>query len=133
MGRFKAQHGILDCYMIPIAGVTHSGIQFFTWTQRFILWLAEEGFEGGWAFHRPDGSRAKALDYQDNIFRKLEIIQATTTLIDRGCSVWDEYGIQRSGRRFFTTWCTNMMVDKYDIEFQCHWSTDRANGVRTVQ
>jgi hypothetical protein len=36
VGRFKARHGILDCYMIPIAGVTHSGIQFFTWTQRFM-------------------------------------------------------------------------------------------------
>ncbi len=36
VGRFKARHGILDCYMIPIAGVTHLGIQFFTWTQRFM-------------------------------------------------------------------------------------------------
>ncbi len=36
VGRFKAQHGILDCYMFPIAGVTHWGIQFFTWTQRFV-------------------------------------------------------------------------------------------------
>ena len=60
-------------------------------------------------------------------------MQATTTLIDPGCSVWDEYGIQRSGRRFFTTRCTNMKVDKHDIELQCRWSTDRANGVRTVQ
>jgi hypothetical protein len=36
VGRFKARHGILDCSMIPIAGGTHSGIQFFTWTQRFV-------------------------------------------------------------------------------------------------
>ena len=26
-----------------------------------------------------------------------------------------------------------MKVDKHDIELQCRWSTDRANGVRTVQ
>ncbi len=39
MGRFKAWHGILDCYMIPIAGVTHLGIQFFTWSQRFVQQL----------------------------------------------------------------------------------------------
>jgi hypothetical protein len=77
-----------------------------------------------------DGTRAKASDYQDNIFRKLEIIQATTTLIDPRCSVWDEYGIQRSGRHFFTTTCTNMKVDKHNIELKCRWSTDRANGVR---
>jgi hypothetical protein len=133
VGRFKARHGILDCCMIPIAGVTNSGIQFFVWTQRFVRRLAREGFKDGWAFRRGDGSRAKASDYQDNIFRKLEIIQATTNLIDPGCSVWDEYGIQRSGRRFFTTRCTNRRVDKHDIELQCRWSTDRANGVRTVQ
>jgi len=131
--RFKARHGILDCYMIPIAGVTFSGIRFFSWTQRFVRRLENEGLEDGWAFRRPDGSRAKASDYQDNIFRKLEIIQATTNLIDPGCSIWDEYGIQRSGRRFFTTRCTNMKVDKHDIELQCCWSTDRANGVRTIQ
>jgi hypothetical protein len=68
MGRFKGQHGILDCYMIPIAGVTNSGIQFFTWTQRFLRRLGREGVEDGWAFRRPDGSRAKASDSQDNIF-----------------------------------------------------------------
>jgi len=50
VGRFKSRHGILDCYMIPIAGLTHSGIQFFTWTQRFIQRLALEGYEDGWAF-----------------------------------------------------------------------------------
>ena len=119
--------------MIPIAGVTFSGIRFFSWTQRFVRRLENEGLEDGWAFPRPDGSRAKASDNQDNIFQKLDIIQATTNLIDPGCSIWDEYGIQRSGRRFFTTRCTNMMVDKLDIELQCCWSTDRANGVRTIQ
>ena len=133
VGRFKARHGVLDCYMIPIAGTTFSGIRFFNWTQRFVCRLALDGFEEGWAFRRADGSRAKASDYQENIFCKLEIIQATTTLIDPGCSIWDEYGIQRSGRRFFTTRCTNMKVDKHDIELQCRWSTDRVNGVRTVQ
>ncbi len=86
-GRFKGRHGILDCYMIPIAGVTSLGIQFFTWTQRFLTQLAQEGYKEGWAFQRPDGSRGKASDYQDNIFQKLEIIQATTSLIDPGCSM----------------------------------------------
>ncbi len=42
VGRFKARHGVLNCYMIPIAGVTYSGIQIFTWTQRFIQPLARD-------------------------------------------------------------------------------------------
>jgi hypothetical protein len=87
VGRFKGRHGILDCFMIPIAGVTSSGIQFFTLTQRFLRQLGRDGFEDGWAFQRPDGSRAKASDYQENICWKLEIIQATTSLIDPGCSI----------------------------------------------
>jgi hypothetical protein len=119
VGRFKGRHGILDCYMIPIAGVTSLGIQFLSWTQRFLRQLGQEGYEEGWAFQRPDGSRAKASDYQDNIFRKLEIIQATTSLIDPGCTIWDEYGVQQSGRRFFTTTCSNMKVNKHNIELQC--------------
>jgi hypothetical protein len=53
--------------------------------------LARDGFEDEWAFRRIDGSRAKASDYQDNIFRKLEIIQSTTTLIDPGCMLDIEY------------------------------------------
>ena len=113
--------------------VTSLGIQFFTWTQRFLRRLGQEGYEDGWAFRRPDGSRAKASGYQDNIFQKLEIIQATTSLIDPGCSIWDEYSVKQSGRRFFTTRCSNMKVDKQEIEIQCRWSTDRANRVRTVQ
>jgi hypothetical protein len=133
VGRFKARHGVLDCYMIPIARVTSSGIQFFTWTRRFIRQLKWEGFKDGWVFRREYGSSAKASDYQDSIFCKLEIIQATTTLINPGCSVWDEYSIQRSERQFFTTRCTNMKVDKHNIKLQCWWSTDRVNDMRTVQ
>ena len=92
--------------MIPIAGKTRSGIQFVTWTQRFVKRLELEGMTDGWAFRGPNGNRAKAGDYRNNFFTKLEKIQATTNLIDPECNVWDDYGVQRSGRRFFTTMCT---------------------------
>ena len=132
VGRFKSRNGILDCYMIPIAGTTDSGIRFMSWTQRFLARLEHEGHTDGWAFKRANGDRAKASDYRKNIFSKLETIQATTTLIDPDCDIWDDYGIQRSGRRFLNTRCINMKVSKLDIELQMRWSTDRANGVRTV-
>ena len=133
VGRFKARHGILDCYMIPIAGETRSGIQFFRWTRRFLARLERNGRVEGWAFRRPNGDRAKAGDYRDNIFTKLEKIQATTNLIDPECNVWDDYGVQRSGRRCFTTICTIRNIPKHLVELQCRWSVDRENGVRTVQ
>ena len=134
VGRFKNNDGILGCYMIPIAGTTDSGICFFCWTQRFINWLARRGVADGWAFRRENGERTLASDYKENIFAKLEIIQATTSLIDPDCDVWDAYGVQRSGRRFFTTHCTNMGVPPHLIELQARWPTDRADGgERSVQ
>ena len=86
----------------------------------------------GWAFKRPNGDQAKASDYRTDIFTKLEKIQTTTNLIDEDCNVWDDYGVQRSGRRFFTTRCTNKRVPKHEVELQCRWQADRASGVRTV-
>ena len=133
VGRFKARGGVADCYMVPIAGETRSGIRFFEWSRRFVVRLAQEGHYSGWAFRRRDGTRALAADYRDNIFAKLEKIQQETMLIDPDCDVWDDYGIQRSGRRFFTTECLIQGVNKHEIELQCRWSTDRANGERTVQ
>ena len=119
--------------MIPITGTTNSGITFFRWTQRFIAKLSHEGRHEGWAFQRPNGAQALASDYRAEIFSKLEIIQATTSLIDPQCNVWTDYGVQRSGRRFLTSHATNMGVEQQFIKLQMQWSTDRANGVRTVQ
>ena len=101
VGRFKAHNGVAGCYMIPIAGTTDSGIEFFKWAQRFITHLGYLGFEDGWAFRRSDGSRGKAGDYRNNIFSKLEVIQSTTSLIDPECNIWEDFGVQRSGRCMF--------------------------------
>ena len=132
VGRFKAHDGIAGYYMIPIAGTTASGIKFFRWTQRFIRILSKAGHHDGWAFKRPDGTRAKASDYRKNLFTKLEIIQNTTTLIDPEYDVWEDYGAQRLGRRFFTTHCSNMGVPPHLIELQARWQTDQANCDRLV-
>ena len=87
----------------------------------------------GWAFQRPGGARALASDYRVNIFKKLEVIQATTLLIEPECEIWDEYGIQRSGRRFFTTQCIIAKVPPHLIELQAQWSVDRSKGKGMVQ
>ena len=46
-GRFKAQDGVLYCFMISIAGTTRSGIKFFLWTHWLLGRLATEGYEDG--------------------------------------------------------------------------------------
>ena len=132
VGRFKAHDGVAGCYMIPIAGTTDSGIRFFRWAQRFVNIISKDGRVDGWAFQRKDGSRAMASDYRRNIFSKLEELQANG-LIDPQADIWEEFGIQRSGRRFFTTHTIKMGVDPILIELQARWSTDRANNERSVQ
>ena len=133
-GRFKNEHGVWNHYIIPIAGVTGSGIKVFEWVQRAIKRLELTGRIDGWMFRKANGvDRAYAGDYAENIYSKLEYLQQTTSLIDPGCDVRDEYGMQRSGRRFFDTHCLNMKVSPTDIEFQCRWRTDRAKGGKTVK
>lgn len=134
VGRFKGERGQAGCHLIPIAGTTKSGIRFFKWTQRFIGRLAMEGLTEGWAFRKPDGvTRAVAADYKNNIFGKLKEIQASTNLIDPLCNIEEDYGIQRSGRRFFTTQCIIRGIPETEINLQCRWQTDRAKGERTIQ
>ena len=95
--------------------------------------LSLKGVSDGWAFRKPDGTRALAADYKSNIFNKLEVIQQTTNLIDHACNIWRDFGVQRSGRRWFTSECANKGVLPHEVELQCHWSTNRSNGERTVQ
>ena len=132
VGRFKSHDGQLGCYMIPIAGRTNSGINFFRWTQRFVGRLSDLGHTDGWAFKRRDGTRARASDFMEDIYKRHEHLQETTSLIDGDCDVRAEYGAQRSGRRFLTTHATNMGVKPHIIELQCRWQTDRAKGERSV-
>lgn len=126
VGRFKAEGGGNNGHVIPIAGTTNSGIQFFLWAQRFVAFHILSGTHEGWAFHRPDGSRAKASDYSEHILSRLVKIQeARPDLIDPAIDVWDAYGMQRSGRRFFDTTCRLMNVSDSDIKAQCRWISER--------
>ena len=85
----------------------------------------------GWAFINKKGKRANSSDYHDIIFNQLQAIQDNQPdLIDPMLDVYDAYGIQRSGRRFFDTECKLRGVPKEDIEDQCRWIKDRkAKGV----
>ena len=65
------------------------GIPFFRWPQRFVCKLTSLWREDDWAFRRPDGTRALALLYRDDVFRKLRVIQATTLMIEPGYKIWD--------------------------------------------
>lgn len=127
VGRFKAEGGGIGGHIIPIAGVTKSGIDFFKWTQRFVRLHLDHGRSEGWAFVSSTGERAKAAEYREMIFDKLVSIQEERPdLIDPIVDVYESYGVQRSGRRFFDTECRIRGVKAKDIEAQCRWIRDRA-------
>jgi hypothetical protein len=126
VGGFKMEGGGIGGHMIPIASITKSGVEFFKWAQRFAFVLKSRDRTSGWAFAQPKGDRAKASDYRDIIFTELEEIQnERPDLIDPQVEVWEDFGIQHSGWRFFDTTCRLRGVSKSDIEAQCCWMKDR--------
>ena len=131
VGHFKNEGGGVGGHVIPIAGTTDSGLEFFKWTQRFVYCQTKAGRSEGWAFVANDGKRAKASLYQSEIFVKLiDIQERRPDLIDPILDVYEDYGIQRSGRRSFDTECRLRGVKKEDIEAQCQWILERdAQGV----
>jgi hypothetical protein len=133
-GRFKNEHGSWNHHIIPIAGITGSGVQVFEWAQRAVRRLELIGRVDGWMFRKADGvERALASDYVENIYSKLEHIQQNTSLINSDCDVREEYRVQRSCRRFFVTQCINMSVSKTDIEFQCRWRGIGPKGLKRLR
>ena len=82
------------------------GDKILCWTQRFVGRLAMDGHCQGWAFKNKDGTQAKASQYMEDIYQRLETIQAETTLIDSDCDIRAESGAQRSGRCCLTTEAT---------------------------
>ena len=131
VGHFKAHNGLLGCYMILIAGKMNSGIKFFEWNQRFVGRLASMGWVDGWAFQRPDGTRAKAAEYMDDIYRRLEDVQASTSLIDPLCDVCGDFGAKLSGRRFFTTHATMRGINHTSLNYSAggRWTEQKASAL----
>jgi hypothetical protein len=72
VGRFKMEGGGAGGHVIPKAGTTKSGVEFFKWAQRFCFSLVTSGRTSGWAFARMNGDQPKASDYRNVIFSELE-------------------------------------------------------------
>ena len=134
VGRFKAEGGGEGCHVIPIACETRSGLRPLVWAQRFVKRLEEEGHTRGWAFRRDGGGQASAADYREIVFgRLLEIQGEMPTLIEPEVEVEEEFGMQRSFRRGFTTECKNQKIGKDDLNAQCRWRSEREAQGNTVQ
>jgi len=129
VGRFKMEGGAFGNHIVPIAGVTKSGLQPLKWGDRLIGALQDEGVTKGWAFCREDGRQAHCADYGETVFSKLEEIQNNRPdLIEQDCKVREEYGLQRSWRRGFASEAANQGVKETDINAQCRWQSEMKTG-----
>ena len=124
--------------MIPLSRVWpeigHKGI----YMDSTIHWKIGNGWNyARLGFRKPiTGKRAQAPDYRDDIFTKLEYIQASTNLIDPDCAVWDdEWRLLNPAVRktLFHFRMPKSRSRSPRIELQCCWSTDRANGHQQEQ
>ena len=132
VGRFKGEGGASGNHVIPLASITESGFTPLIWIQRLVDKLNRRGVARGWAFIREDdGSRADAAYYQDAVFGKLLDIQSEpSSPIPDSVNVYEDYGMQRSGRRGFTTHAKNLGFLDDDISLICRWQTDKNRGGR---
>ena len=75
--------------------------------------------------------QADAEYFRESIFSKLVDIQGRMPeLIEPEVDIYDAFGMQRSGRRGFTTVATNLGFKEEDISLICRWQTERNRGGR---
>jgi hypothetical protein len=74
VGRFKAEKGE-QCHIIPMAAVTHSGLQPLLWINRLIEEREYQGLYTGWAFVDDEGEQAAMSYFNEPILDRLVKIQ----------------------------------------------------------
>ena len=117
LGRFKGETG-LNYHLIPIAGVTTSGINNRYWMDAFLGTLNESS---GWAFKMGTGIKMKQADLQEDFYALMDEVQNRTKLIDNKVDIREEYGLSRSLRRGSNTHAHNMGVKASQIELNNRW------------
>jgi hypothetical protein len=99
LGRFKGEKGEKHHYMVSVIK-TKSGLEPAKWVGRMLKWYHDKGVTNGPVFRKRNGSRAKAKDYEVEIFDRLERIQKEQPgVLDPSIDITEEFGLSRSFRR----------------------------------
>jgi hypothetical protein len=64
------------------------------------------------------------MEFEDDFFRVLERVQATTDFVPEDICVRDEFGISRSIRRSVTAHARNLQVDRELLETIARWGKE---------
>jgi hypothetical protein len=133
VGKFKAEGGGTGRHVIPIAATTSSGLPNLRWARRMVEKMESLGKTTGYLFvNEKTGRRAECSLYKPDVFEKLEEIQRLhPELIEPGCEVNEEFGMQRSFRRGFDSECRNRGISDSDINSMCRWQVEKARQGRS--
>jgi hypothetical protein len=112
---------------VPIVARTKGTfLQPGKWIKRLCEARATKGDKGGRLFKR-QLVPARLYEFEEDFFRLLREVQATTSFIEPDVVVETEYGILRSNRRGMTSHSRNMGISKPDLNTFNRW-TKEANS-----
>jgi hypothetical protein len=108
-------------FAVPIVGTTTgSHLQPGKWVKRLGTLLQDEGSKNGRLFTRRLNP-PKLFEFEDDFFRVLEKVQATTEFISDDEVVSEIFGILRSSRRGISTHARNMGVSEKLLHIFNRW------------
>ena len=129
-GRLKGD--MIDRYhAMPMAIISASGIKGELWTRRFVETRARQGVTTGYAFRRPDGSPARATDYEPGLHSRLcELVSTVGHLLPKLEDIEEKIRFRRSFRRGSNTRAQIKNVPTNVINAVARWSDkERSRGV----
>eukprot|EP00978_Attheya_sp_CCMP212_P016861 scaffold44498_cov55-Attheya_sp.AAC.2 len=97
-------------FAIPIAGTTSGTyLELGKWAKQLGDILTDEKCQAGRLFSRKLNP-PRLYEFEEDFFRVLSKVQATTDFIGKDVEVTDDYGISRSSQRGVSTHTRNMSV-----------------------
>jgi hypothetical protein len=123
-GRTKGNQVSGSKFAIPCVTRTEgTGLEPGKWIERLVGILSEMGVKDGPLFRR-NLRPTRLVEYQDDFFKVIEAVQATTSFIPEDICVRDEYGTERTLRRSATAHAKNMGLGDDVIKANNRWRSE---------
>jgi hypothetical protein len=124
IGRTKGDRDDGKPFAIPCVKQTAvTNIRPGDWVTRLVNLKHKFGFKNGKLFARKLRP-TRMMEFEDDFFRVLERVQATTDFVPKDICVRDEFGISRSIRRSVTAHARNLQVDRELLEAIARWGKE---------
>lgn len=129
-GRTKSSRLANSVFSMPCVAVTsHTKLKPGRWIRRLVEVVHQSGRTSGRLFERRF-EVPRLVEFEDDFFGFLELVQKETNLIDKNLDLRKEAGILRTLRRGVTSHATNCQVDPNLIHAINRWRAETKEGAR---